>query len=163
MALLFKYITACQLIERQVIAIYGPSTPYASSAVQALCNQFGIPHLQIDWGYHQTSRGYALNVHPHYLAFGQALYDYVQKAEYWDTVAVIYSREESLLKFDYLLRTFDQPLMLRKWDVSNDNQKYVIKQFKITQTHFRFIVDIPFWEIQEFLALVSDLNFILLS
>lgn len=95
MALLFKYITACQLIERQVIAIYGPSTPYASSAVQALCNQFGIPHLQIDWGYHQTSRGYALNVHPHYLAFGQALYDYVQKAEYWDTVAVIYSREES--------------------------------------------------------------------
>ncbi|RTG89503.1 glutamate receptor, ionotropic, invertebrate [Schistosoma bovis] len=178
---------ACQLIERQVIAIYGPSTPYASSAVQALCNQFGIPHLQIDWGYHQTSRGYALNVHPHYLAFGQALYDYVQKAEYWDTVAVIYSREENsenstnissqksqsipdlyhpqshanlhsnlsygLLKFDYLLRTFDQPLMLRKWDVSNDNQKYVIKQFKITQTHFRFIVDIPFWEIQEFLAL----------
>ncbi|CAH8635196.1 unnamed protein product [Schistosoma intercalatum] len=149
---------ACQLIERQVIAIYGPSTPYASSAVQALCNQFGIPHLQIDWGYHQTSRGYALNVHPHYLAFGQALYDYVQKAEYWDTVAVIYSREESLLKFDYLLRTFDQPLMLRKWDVSNDNQKYVIKQFKITQTHFRFIVDIPFWEIQEFLALANAYN-----
>ncbi|CAH8625786.1 unnamed protein product [Heterobilharzia americana] len=91
-------------------------------------------------------------------AIVKALYDYVQKAEYWDTVAVIYSKEESLLKFDYLLRTFDQPLMLRKWDVLNDNQKYVIKQFKITQTHFRFIVDIPFWEIQEFLALANSYN-----
>ncbi|CAH8652267.1 unnamed protein product [Heterobilharzia americana] len=126
---------ACQLLERQVIAVYGPSTPHASSAVQALCNQFGIPHLQIDWGYRQTSRGYALNVHPHYLAFGQALYDYVQKAEYWDTVAVIYSKEENS---DYTT-------------TSEQNAQ-------ITQTHFRFIVDIPFWEIQEFLALANSYN-----
>ncbi|OON15267.1 ligand-binding protein, receptor family, partial [Opisthorchis viverrini] len=149
---------ACRLLERQVIAIYGPNTPNAMESVQSLANQFGIPHLQMDWGYRQSSRGFSLNVHPHYLAYGQALYDYVRKAEYWDTVALIYYKEESLYKYDYLLRNFDQPVMLRKWDMVNDNYKYVIKQFKTTQTHFRFIVDIPFWEVQEFLATANNYN-----
>ncbi|KAG5445604.1 Serine/threonine-protein kinase grik2 [Clonorchis sinensis] len=149
---------ACRLLERQVIAIYGPNTPNAMESVQSLANQFGIPHLQIDWGYRQSSRGFSLNVHPHYLAYGQALYDYVRKAEYWDTVALIYYKEESLYKYDYLLRNFDQPVMLRKWDMVNDNYKYVIKQFKTTQTHFRFIVDIPFWEVQEFLSTANNYN-----
>ncbi|CAL8105330.1 unnamed protein product [Calicophoron daubneyi] len=149
---------ACKLLERQVIAIYGPLSTNAVTSVQALTNQFGIPHLQIDWGYHQSSRGFSLNVHPHYLAFGQALYDYVRKAEYWNTVALIYTKEESLLKYDYLLRNFDQPMMLRKWEKSSDNHKYVIKQFRTMQTHFRFIVDIPFWEIQEFLSLADSYN-----
>nr|QQY02599.1 glutamate receptor ionotropic 2 [Cryptocotyle lingua] len=149
---------ACHLLERQVIAIYGPNTPNAMESVQSLANQFGIPHLQIDWGYRQSNRGFALNVHPHYLAYGQALYDYVSKAEYWDTVALIYYRKESLYKYDYLLRNFDHPVTLRKWDKDNDNYKYVIKQFKTTQTHFRFIVDIPFWEVQEFLSTARTYN-----
>ncbi|GAA56161.1 glutamate receptor ionotropic kainate 3 [Clonorchis sinensis] len=144
---------ACRLLERQVIAIFGPTTPTAVDSVQSLANQFEIPHLQIDWGYRQSTRGFALNVHPHYLAYGQALYDYVRKAEYWESIALIYYEEESLLKYDYLLRNFDQPVMLRKWEVANDNHKYVIKQFKTMQTNFRFIVDIPFWEVEEFLFL----------
>ncbi|KAF7259336.1 hypothetical protein EG68_03066 [Paragonimus skrjabini miyazakii] len=149
---------ACKLLERQVIAIYGPITPNAVQSVQSLTNQFGIPHLQNDWGYHQTTQGFALNVHPHYLAFGQALYDYVRKAANWASVAVVYQDEQSLLKYDYLLRNFDPPVMLRKWDMMNDNHKYVIKQFKTMQSHFRFIVDIPFWQIPEFLELADSYN-----
>ncbi|KAF6771863.1 hypothetical protein AHF37_09500, partial [Paragonimus kellicotti] len=84
----------CKLLERQVIAIYGPITPNAVQSVQSLTNQFGIPHLQNDWGYHQTTQGFALNVHPHYLAFGQALYDYVRKAANWASVAVVYQDEQ---------------------------------------------------------------------
>nr|QQY02581.1 glutamate receptor ionotropic 1 [Cryptocotyle lingua] len=149
---------ACRLLERQVIAIYGPTTPTAVDSVQSLANQFEIPHLQIDWGYRQSTRGFALNVHPHYLAFGQALYDYVRKAEYWESVALVYYQEESLLKYDYLLRNFDQPVTIRKWEVANDNHKYVIKQFKTMQTNFRFIVDIPFWEVEEFLIMAKKYN-----
>uniref|UniRef100_A0A183AHV0 Lig_chan-Glu_bd domain-containing protein n=1 Tax=Echinostoma caproni TaxID=27848 RepID=A0A183AHV0_9TREM len=144
---------ACRLLERQVIAIYGPSTPNAVDVVQSLTTQFGIPHLQIDWGFRQKIHGFALNVHPHYLAYGQALYDYVRAAQ-WPSVALIYYKEESLLKYDYLIRTLDTSVRMRKWDVTNDNHRYVIKQFsKMQQQYAHFIVDIPFWEIQEFLNL----------
>ncbi|KAA0190316.1 hypothetical protein FBUS_09472, partial [Fasciolopsis buskii] len=144
----------CRLLERQVVAIYGPTTPNAVDVVQSLTTQFGIPHLQIDWGFRQKIHGFALNVHPHYLAYGQALYDYVRAAE-WPSVALIYYKEENLLKYDYLIRTLDTSVRIRKWDVTNDNHRYVIKQFsKMQQQYAHFIVDIPFWEIQEFLSLV---------
>ncbi|TPP58897.1 Glutamate receptor ionotropic kainate 2 [Fasciola gigantica] len=192
---------ACRLLERQVVAIYGPSTPNAVDTVQSLATQFGIPHLQIDWGFRQKIHGFALNVHPHYLAYGQALYDYVRAAE-WPSVALIYYREESkfprliclvfrfsnrliiifrspphllcssiisalneptrpsdLLKYDYLIRTMDTSVRIRKWDVASDNHRYVIKQFsKMQQQYAHFIVDIPFWEIQEFLNLIQTYN-----
>lgn len=107
-------IPACRLLERQVVAIYGPTTPNAVDVVQSLTTQFGIPHLQIDWGFRQKIHGFALNVHPHYLAYGQALYDYVRAAE-WPSVALIYYKEESELSvafFSFLTYFMKLPICL---------------------------------------------------
>uniref|UniRef100_A0A0A1XG63 Glutamate receptor, ionotropic kainate 1 n=1 Tax=Zeugodacus cucurbitae TaxID=28588 RepID=A0A0A1XG63_ZEUCU len=99
---------ACELIERGVAAIFGPSAKASSDIVEVICNTTGIPHLQFDWhqeDVHIHSRNHKLtvNVAPAENMLATAFLDILRLKELdWKSFTIVYENSRSLGRMEHL-------------------------------------------------------------
>jgi len=46
---LYYFLIACELLEKGVAAIFGPSSRYTSGIVASIAARFDIPHIEYVW------------------------------------------------------------------------------------------------------------------
>ncbi|KAL5960898.1 Glutamate receptor ionotropic kainate 3 [Taenia solium] len=168
-----QFNTACQLLSEGVVAIFGPDSPTASARVQWICQNHHVPYLLAQWdpielldevadAYGDNKAGtllnFTINLHPSHDEVGEALVDFLHKAEEWQQLGFIYAHDDSLVRYEKLLSMFKGRLMVRRLNTAALTHKYIIKYFMTTRSQNRFVVDIPKAEIEEFLKLISEYN-----
>ncbi|XP_054743540.1 glutamate receptor ionotropic, kainate 2 [Anastrepha obliqua] len=89
---------ACDLIDNGVSAIFGPSSKIDSDIVSVICNNTGIPHIQFDISYEETTEEklnhqMTLNVYPAQLMLSKAYADIVQNFG-WRKFAIVYDGDD---------------------------------------------------------------------
>lgn len=62
--IIVEFISACSLLEKGVVAIFGPSDKVAADHVQSVCDSVDMPNLVARWDRDPIRLG-ALNFHPH--------------------------------------------------------------------------------------------------
>uniref|UniRef100_A0A0X3NGZ5 Glutamate receptor ionotropic, kainate 2 n=1 Tax=Schistocephalus solidus TaxID=70667 RepID=A0A0X3NGZ5_SCHSO len=149
---------ACELLKEPVVAIIGPNSNAASLQVLRVSQKHGIPYMVTRWGDEPHLNNVSVDLHPSGSAVGQTLRRFVEEAEEWKQLGLIYTEDEGLQKFENLLSRFKGDIIMRKWDHNDLFHKYVIKYFRTTMSQFRFVVDIPQSEIPEFLDLIAEYN-----
>ncbi|BHF69063.1 hypothetical protein SprV_0301210400 [Sparganum proliferum] len=150
---------ACELLREPVIAIFGPNSGTASAQALRVSQKHGIPYVVTRWGDDdQPLHNVSINLHPSESEVGHTLRRFVERAEEWKQLGLIYTDDEGLQKFESLLSHFKGEVIMRKWDSNDLAHKYVIKYFRTTMSQFRFVVDIPQSEIPEFLDLIAEYN-----
>ncbi|KAL5108133.1 Glutamate receptor ionotropic kainate 2 [Taenia crassiceps] len=163
----------CQLLSEGVVAIFGPDSPTASAQVQWICQNHHVPYLLAQWDpielldevadvYGDNKAGtllnFTINLHPSHDEVGEALADFLHKAEEWQQLGFIYAHDDSLVRYEKLLSMFKGRLMVRRLNTAALTHKYIIKYFMTTRSQNRFVVDIPKADIEEFLKLISEYN-----
>lgn len=98
--------SACELLQKGVVAIFGPTSTFTTQHVQSICSRFGIPHIIYNWGYQQDSETYSANLHPDFRFFGKAIYDYLKSVTQKEVLAIIYEEEESESMASFLASVF---------------------------------------------------------
>ncbi|VDL95466.1 unnamed protein product [Schistocephalus solidus] len=153
-------LKACDLLMNQVITVFGPGSTPASTPSLRITQKYSIPYVVIQWSDDDSLQNYSINLHPSYNEVGRVLRKFIEEAEDWKQLGIIYAKEEGktmknygLEKFESLLSHFKGEVIMRKWHTNDMAHKYVIKYFRTTMSHFRFLVDIPHSEIPEFLDL----------
>lgn len=149
---------ACDLLMNQVITVFGPGSTPASTPSLRITQKYSIPYVVIQWSDYDSLQNYSINLHPSYNEVGRVLRKFIEEAEDWKQLGIIYAKEEGLEKFESLLSHFKGEVIMRKWHTNDMAHKYVIKYFRTTMSHFRFLVDIPHSEIPEFLDLIAEYN-----
>ncbi|VDK78032.1 unnamed protein product [Dibothriocephalus latus] len=149
---------ACELLREPVVAIFGPNGNAASAQALRVSHKHGIPYMVTRWGDEPHLNNVSINLHPPQSVIGHTLRRFVEEAEEWKQLGLIYTDDEGLEKFESLLAHFKGDIIMRKWDRNDLIHKYVIKYFRTTMSQFRFVVDIPQSEIPEFLDLINEYN-----
>uniref|UniRef100_A0A158QGX0 Glutamate receptor ionotropic, kainate 2 n=1 Tax=Rodentolepis nana TaxID=102285 RepID=A0A158QGX0_RODNA len=161
------------LLSEGVVAIFGPDSPTTSAQSQWICQTHQVPYFLAQWNpleilddvadeYGDNSASglfnYTINLHPTHNEVGDALVDFLHKAEEWPQLGFIYSHDDSLVKYEKLLSQFKGSLIVRRLNTAALSHKYIIKYFMTTSSQSRFVVDIPKAEIEEFLKLIAEYN-----
>ncbi|BHF69064.1 hypothetical protein SprV_0301210500 [Sparganum proliferum] len=149
---------ACELLADQVITVFGPNSIPASTQAMWVAQKYCIPYVVVQWGDDEPIQNYSINLHPSYNEVGRVLRRFIEEAEDWKQLGIIYADDEGLEKFESLLSHFKGEVIMRKWDSNDMAHKYVIKYFRTTMSQFRFVVDIPQSDIPEFLDLIAEYN-----
>nr|CDS26618.2 glutamate receptor ionotropic kainate 1 2 3 [Hymenolepis microstoma] len=100
----------CQLLSEGVVAVFGPDSPTTSAQSQWICQTHQVPYFLAQWNpleilddvadeYGDNSAAglfnYTINLHPTHNEVGDALVDFLHKAEEWPQLGFIYSHDDS--------------------------------------------------------------------
>lgn len=99
---LFK---ACKILDRGIIALYGPSSTSLSQALLSLANRFGLPYVETHWNMIPRKTTYAIHLHPSIESYGIGLYEYLTQVEKWKRMTLIYNKPESKFK-SYIIKIY---------------------------------------------------------
>lgn len=99
---LFK---ACKILDRGIIALYGPSSTSLSQALLSLANRFGLPYVETHWNMVPRKTTYAIHLHPSIESYGIGLYEYLTQVEKWKRMTLIYNKPESKFK-SYIIKIY---------------------------------------------------------
>lgn len=89
------HFPACKLLERGIVALYGPRNTAISKALLSLANRFGVPYVETQWDVSPTPDAYALSMYPKVDTFGEGLYEYLTRVEKWRHITIIHEQPES--------------------------------------------------------------------
>ncbi|KAF7274436.1 hypothetical protein GWI33_012907 [Rhynchophorus ferrugineus] len=92
----------CALMERGVIGVFGPSSPYTSKYIQAICDEKEIPQIEIHFDAKVDRNKCVINLHPHPEQIFQ-FFNYLIAYLGWDKVIILFEDNESLLRISPLL------------------------------------------------------------
>ncbi|XP_025833214.1 glutamate receptor ionotropic, kainate 2-like [Agrilus planipennis] len=121
----------CKLLEEGVVAIFGPSTVEGTSIAQSICENYEVPHIQVNWK--AISRRYSqfyLNLYPDTDLLAKAL-GTVVKYMHWTKYVIIIEDENALIRLKDVLEVpnvNDNPVTVRKIEPNSD-VRYLFKQF----------------------------------
>ncbi|XP_032790934.2 glutamate receptor ionotropic, kainate 2 [Daphnia magna] len=93
----------CQMLRNGLAAVLGPSSSSTSSHVQSICDALEIPHVNTGCQSRLRRTQYAINLHPHPTALGQAYVDVIRTWD-WKTFTILYEEEESMVRLQLLLK-----------------------------------------------------------
>lgn len=96
------YLTACSLLEKGVIAIFGPSSVHSSPTIQTILDRKEIPHIETNWDRKLLRHNCLLNLHPHPSILTKAYVEIVENWN-WKSLTIIYDSEESLAKLSLFI------------------------------------------------------------
>ncbi|VDP67597.1 unnamed protein product [Echinostoma caproni] len=151
---------ACRLLDRGIVALYGPRNAALSKSLLSLANRFGVPYVETQWNLSPTSDTYSLSMYPKADTFGEGLYEYLTRVEKWRHVTIIHEHPESLLKYVTLINKFEDGLKVKSWAANSAATRAMLAELS-TGNERNFLVDIPTWQVRDFL--VMDVNFMDLS
>ncbi|VDM03591.1 unnamed protein product, partial [Schistocephalus solidus] len=85
---------ACELLKEPVVAIIGPNSNAASLQVLRVSQKHGIPYMVTRWGDEPHLNNVSVDLHPSGSAVGQTLRRFVEEAEEWKQLGLIYTEDE---------------------------------------------------------------------
>ncbi|XP_018563904.1 glutamate receptor ionotropic, kainate 2-like isoform X2 [Anoplophora glabripennis] len=97
--------TTCTLLEKGVIAIFGPSLEDSSNVVQSITDAKEIPHIEVRWDDHPQN-GTIVNIHPYPDVLTRTYLDIIE-AWGWRDFVILYENNESLQRVGELLKMFN--------------------------------------------------------
>lgn len=126
---------ACSLLKTGVVAILGPLKGAASQHVQAICDSFEVPHIEIKPDLNLRRDDLAINLYPSYDVLARAYIDLIQ-AWNWTSFAVVYESSEAMIRLQDIFKELSG-LYAKKW---------TIKLFQLQpNTQFRDL----FWNVKK--------------
>ncbi|XP_057367560.1 glutamate receptor ionotropic, kainate 2-like [Daphnia carinata] len=93
----------CQMLRNGLAAVLGPSSLSTSSHVQSICDALEIPHVNTGCQTRLRRTQYAINLHPHPTALGQAYVDVIRTWN-WKTFTILYEEEDSMVRLQHLIK-----------------------------------------------------------
>ena len=125
------------MLHNGLAAVLGPSSSSTSSHIQSICDALEIPHVNTGCQSRLRRTQYAINLHPHPSALGQAYVDVIHTWD-WKTFTILYEEEEAMVRLQHLLKvstTSGYKINVRKMP-QTDNFRYYfviyIFQFKFS-------------------------------
>ncbi|KAL7059791.1 hypothetical protein AAHC03_013443 [Spirometra sp. Aus1] len=85
---------ACELLSDQVITVFGPNSSPASTQALWVAQKYGIPYVVVQWGDDEPLQNYSINLHPSYNEVGRVLRRFIEEAEDWKQLGIIYADDE---------------------------------------------------------------------
>nr|CAH8873534.1 unnamed protein product [Trichobilharzia regenti] len=143
---------ACKILDRGIIALYGPSSPSLAQALLSLANRFGLPYVETHWSLAPPKSTYAIHLHPSIESYGIGLYEYLTQVEKWKRMTLIYNKPESLLKFTTLVNNYEGTLKIKSWDENASGARAMMAELG-SGSEKNFLVDIPSWQVSNFLVM----------
>jgi len=91
----------CYLLEKGVVAIFGPLSKSSSEHIRSITDSMEIPYIETRWNYRgQNMIGmageYAFNLHPDITTLSSAYLD-LMEAYQWTTITILYQDNDSMM------------------------------------------------------------------
>jgi len=91
----------CLLLQKGVVAIFGPLSKSSSEHIRSITDSMEIPYIETRWNYRSqnvigSDREYAFNLHPDITSLGRAYLD-VLEAYHWKTITILYQDNDSMM------------------------------------------------------------------
>ncbi|CAH0553020.1 unnamed protein product [Brassicogethes aeneus] len=134
------YIDTCNLLEKGIIGLFGPSSSYSSSYIQSICDRKEIPHVEIHSDPKLDRRYCSVNLHPHPTVLANVYLDLV-KAFGWHKMIILYEKYESLSSISNLLElnvSHQKNVLIRKLetDINGSYHISLMNAKKTGETNF---------------------------
>merc|ERR1712128_228427 len=127
----------CYLLEKGVVAIFGPISKPSSEHIKYITDSMEIPYIETRWNYRSQkvigqAGDYAINLHPDITTLGSAYLDLIE-AYQWKTITILYQDNVSMMTLKQILdRTFLVDPM--------DTFQLVIKQLEHNENGYRDVL-----------------------
>merc|ERR1712128_352916 len=127
----------CYLLEKGVVAIFGPLSKPSSEHIKSITDSMEIPYIETRWNYRSQkvigqAGDYAINLHPDITTLGSAYLDLIE-AYQWKTITILYQDNVSMMTLKQILdRTFLVDPM--------DTFQLVIKQLEHNENSYRDVL-----------------------
>jgi len=127
----------CYLLEKGVVAIFGPISKPSSEHIKYITDSMEIPFIETRWNYRSQkvigkAGEYAINLHPDITTLGSAYLDLIE-AYQWKTITILYQDNDSMMTLKQILdRTFLVDPM--------DKFQLVIKQLEHNENGYRDVL-----------------------
>jgi len=97
----------CYLLEKGVVAIFGPLSKSSSEHIRSITDSMEIPYIETRWNYRSqnvigSAGGYAVNLHPDITSLGRAYLDLLE-AYQWKTITILYQDNDSMTTLEEIL------------------------------------------------------------
>jgi len=128
----------CYLMEKGVVAIFGPLSKSSSEHIRSITDSMEIPYIETRWNYRSqevigSAGEYAYNLHPDITTLGKAYLD-VLEAYGWSTVTILYQDNNSMMTLKEIFgRT-------ATGDASQEDFRLVIKQLTLNENGYRDVL-----------------------
>lgn len=117
--------TACKLLSVGVVGIFGPVTEENANAVQSVCDNKEIPHIEARWNPDQERETCLANVYPHPKVLARIFVDIVKELG-WKGFTILYENNTSLYRISELLKIYDKKgyhIIVRQLDKISGNYR----------------------------------------
>lgn len=109
----FSRFSVCDLLEKGVVALFGPLSASPSSAhTQSICDALEIPHIETRWDFKTHRDDLSLNLYPQPSVLSSAYVDLV-KSWTWETFAIVYENNEGIIR----LQNFFKDAQQHNWKI----------------------------------------------
>jgi len=136
----------CHLLEKGVVAIFGPASKFSSEHIRSITDSMEIPFIETRWNYRSQkvighSGGYAFNLHPDITTLGTAYLDLLE-AYQWKTITILYQDNDSMMTIQQILKKtatvgpMDEFRLVVKQLVLNENgYRDVLKEIFLSESN----------------------------
>jgi len=136
----------CYLLEKGVVAIFGPLSKPSSEHIKSITDSMEIPYIETRWNYRSQkiigqAGDYAINLHPDITTLGGAYLDLIE-AYQWKTITILYQDNNSMMTLKQILdRTstvgpMDEFRLVIKQLVHNENgYRDVLKEIFFSESN----------------------------
>lgn len=127
----------CQLLEKGVVAIFGPRSKASSEHIKHITDSVEIPYIETRWNYRSqnvigSAGDYAFNLHPDITTLGGAYLDLIEAYD-WKAITILYQDNDSMMT---LKQIFDHTSAVEP----GDEFRLVIKQLEENENGYRDVL-----------------------
>eukprot|EP00090_Calanus_glacialis_P039909 TRINITY_DN6950_c0_g1_i1.p1 TRINITY_DN6950_c0_g1~~TRINITY_DN6950_c0_g1_i1.p1 ORF type:complete len:973 (-),score=205.08 TRINITY_DN6950_c0_g1_i1:162-3080(-) len=127
----------CYLLEKGVVAIFGPLSKPSSEHIKSITDSMEIPYIETRWNFRSQkvigqAGDYAINLHPDITTLGAAYLDLIETYQ-WKAITILYQDNDSMMT---LKQIFDRTSTVGPMD----EFRLVIKQLDHNENGYRDVL-----------------------
>merc|ERR1711892_1202591 len=136
----------CYLLEKGVVAIFGPLSKPSSEHIKSITDSMEIPYIETRWNYRSQkvigqAGDYAINLHPDITTLGAAYLDLIE-AYQWKYITILYQDNNSMMTLKQIFdRTSsvgpmeDFRLVIKQLDHNENGYRNVLKEIFFSESN----------------------------
>jgi len=136
----------CYLLEKGVVAIFGPLSKPSSEHIKSITDSMEIPYIETRWNYRSQkvigqAGDYAINLHPDITTLGAAYLDLIE-AYQWKYITILYQDNNSMMTLKQIFdRTSsvgpmeDFRLVIKQLDHNENGYRDVLKEIFFSESN----------------------------
>ncbi|CAG0878614.1 unnamed protein product [Darwinula stevensoni] len=135
----------CEVMNRGVVAVFGPRNPQTSGHVQSICDTLEVPHVEATWSSDSNRDSFSINVFPHHKTLGMAYLDLLKELN-WKSFTILYESNEGLVRLQEILKAKDPEnfkVLVRQLSADGDHRPLLKSLKKAGQTHILLDCETP--------------------